>query len=169
MKRLATLFVLLELLSGCVTPTQMKMDEEVDRLCAIDGGLKIYETVGLPPEKFNKYNQINFYKPTQGENTLGPEYIWKRDVKYLQSGGDPNADPRMWRYHVEVIRRADSRVLGEFTSYTRYGGDPRFIFEHFGGHSSHYSCPENVGEVPLIDGVFFKKETNAGSVNMGNK
>lgn len=165
MKRLAGVLLALELLTGCVlpriTPTQMKMDAEVDRLCAIDGGLKIYETVCLPPEKFNKYNQINFYRPTQGENTLGPEYIWKSDTKYLQPGEEPSANPRMWRDHVQLFRRSDGRLLGEFTRYTRYGGDPRFLSEHFfGGQSSHYSCPEeNVGDVPLIDGVFIKNET----------
>lgn len=158
--RLLLLIIMITSCTGCVTYTQMMMDAEVDRLCAIDGGLKIYETVSLPPEKFNKYSQINFYKPTQGENTLGPEYIWKRDVKYLQPGGDPSADPRMWRYHVEVSRRADGRILSEFTRYTRYGGDSRFLSEHFfGGQSSHYSCPEeNAGEVPLINGMFIKNE-----------
>jgi hypothetical protein len=65
----------------------------VDRLCAKDGGLKIYETVTLPPEKFNEYNQINFFRATEHENALGPDYIWKDDEIYLQPGGDPNANP----------------------------------------------------------------------------
>jgi len=77
MKRLASLLLALELLTGCTSYAKMKMDAEVDRLCAIDGGLKIYETVSLPPEKFNKYGFINFVKFTKGENALGPEYIWK--------------------------------------------------------------------------------------------
>ncbi len=58
MKRLAALLILLELITGCVTWPQIQMVAEVDRLCAIDGGLKIYETVSLPPEKFNEYGQI---------------------------------------------------------------------------------------------------------------
>ena len=55
------------------------LDYQVRELCAKDGGVKVYETVTLPPDKFNQYGQINFYKPTQGENTLGSEYIYKWD------------------------------------------------------------------------------------------
>jgi hypothetical protein len=29
-------------------------DAKAYRLCAIDGGVKVYETVKLPPEKFNQ-------------------------------------------------------------------------------------------------------------------
>ncbi|MCL2075403.1 MAG: hypothetical protein FWH15_02970 [Betaproteobacteria bacterium] len=34
-------------------------DAEVNRLCAIDGGVKVYETVTLPPEKFNEWGNID--------------------------------------------------------------------------------------------------------------
>ncbi len=160
MKRLAALLVLLELITGCSTLTQMQMDAEVDRLCAIDGGLKIYETVTLSPEKFNKYNQINFYHPTKGENALGTEYIWKWDVKYLQPGGDPKADPRMGRDHFMVFRRSDGKLLGESISYSRYGGDPRWLNEFYGGPpESHHRCLEDrTGDVPLLDHIFVRSE-----------
>ena len=48
-------------------------DAEVRRLCAIDGGVKVYETVKLPADKFNQWGQVNFYKPDQGESALGSE------------------------------------------------------------------------------------------------
>jgi hypothetical protein len=157
MKRLASLLLALELLTGCISFTKMEMDAEVDRLCAIDGGLKIYETVSLPPEKFNKKNHINFYHPSKGENALGPEYIWKWDVKYLHPGGDPNASPRMWRDHLQVIRRSDGKLLGEYISYARYGGDSHFFNELIGGPpESSYSCPKDYKDV--LDGVFIKSE-----------
>jgi len=35
----------------------------------------VYETVELPAEMFNRWGQINFFQPTQGENALGPEYL----------------------------------------------------------------------------------------------
>ncbi|MBP9101513.1 MAG: hypothetical protein KBF68_09110 [Nitrosomonas sp.] len=31
-----------------------RLDREVKRLCAIDGGIKVYETVKLPAERFGK-------------------------------------------------------------------------------------------------------------------
>jgi hypothetical protein len=34
-----------------------RLDAEAQRLCAIDGGVKVYETVVLPPEKFNELGQ----------------------------------------------------------------------------------------------------------------
>jgi hypothetical protein len=158
MKRLASLLLALELLTGCVSCSKMKMDAEVDRLCAIDGGIKIYETVSLPPEKFNKYGQINFYHGNL-KNTLGSDYIWKWDVKYLHPGGDPNASPRMWRDHFQIIRRSDGKLLGESISYSRYGGDSRFLNELMGGPpESHHRClEEETGNVKLNDGVFIKQ------------
>ena len=35
-----------------------RLDREVKRLCAIDGGIKVYETVKLPAERFDQYGQI---------------------------------------------------------------------------------------------------------------
>ena len=159
MKRLASILLALELLTGSVFAGQMRLDAEVDRLCAIDGGLKIYETVTLPPEKFNKYGFINFVKFTKGENTLGSDYIWKNHQKFLHPGGDPNANPRMWRSHYQIFRRSDGKLLGESISYSRYGGDSRFFNELIGGPpESHHGClEEETGDNKLIKGVFIKQ------------
>lgn len=157
MKRIAALLFTFGLMAGCATSTQRQLNAEVDRLCAIDGGLKIYETVKLPPEKFDQHNQVNFYHPTQGENSLGPEYIWKLEVKYLHPGGDPKASPRMWRFHAQVLRRSDGHLLGESVSYSRYGGDPFDLSKYSGAPESHYSCPKDgVGDRDLLDGIFKK-------------
>jgi hypothetical protein len=160
MKRLSAGLLTLGLMAGCATASQRQLDAEVDRLCAVDGGLKIYETVRLPPEKFNKYNQINFYHPGRDENALGPEYIWKYETRYLHPGGDPKTNPRMWRDHIRLFRRSDGHLLGESINYSRYGGDPRFLAEYSGAPESHYSCPEKgTGEVRLFEGVFIKNDT----------
>lgn len=124
--------IMAAMLSACATPSQMMADAEVDRLCAIDGGVKVYETVTLPPEKFNKGGFPNFFRPTQKENALGPEYIFKWERTYLRKG-----DPVILRQHHEVIRRTDGKLLGETTLYQRGGGDllsPPF-------ESSGYTCP----------------------------
>ena len=57
------------LLTGC---EKARFDQQVKELCAKDGGVKVYETVKMPAEKFNQWGQINFFKPTQGENALVP-------------------------------------------------------------------------------------------------
>jgi hypothetical protein len=64
--------VILFLLTACASgSSKRELDAEVDRLCAIDGGIRVYETVTLPPDKFNERGEITFYKPTQKENALG--------------------------------------------------------------------------------------------------
>lgn len=125
------------LLSGCATPSQIVADAEIKRLCAIDGGIKVYETVKLPPEKFNEWGQVNFFKPTQGENALGPEYIFKWEIEWFVSPKDPAShDFRMSRQYFSVIRSIDRKLLGETVIYGRGGGDiPGAWFP------SGYGCP----------------------------
>lgn len=118
-------------------------DAEVNRMCREDGGVKVYETVRLPAERFDKYGQVNFYNPTQGENALGADYLLKTDVQFIQSG-----NPSLRRYHVQVIRYRDGFLLGESIGYDRGGGD-------FPGpwQPSSFSCPKHHGEA-VIDKVF---------------
>jgi hypothetical protein len=131
------------LLGGC---EKARLDEEVKRLCAKDGGIKAYETVKLPPEKFNQWGQPNFYDPTQGENALGPEYSYKFDIHYYRTG-----NPQMSRYHIQVIRRSDGKLLGEAISYGRGGGDVPSPM-----HDSTFSCPSSneASEIALFKQIF---------------
>ncbi len=94
------------------------LDHQVRELCAKDGGVKVYETVKLPAAKFNQWGQPNFYDPTQGENALGSEYVFKEEQYYYRKG-----NLEMSRYHYQVFRRSDGKVLGETISYQRCGGD----------------------------------------------
>ena len=132
MKTLIPLLLLLPLATACASgPSKAELDAEVKRLCAIDGGVKVYETVKLPPDKFNQWGQVNFYKPTQGENALGPEYIFKTERYYYKNG-----NPTLIRHHYQVFRRADERLLGETISYGRGGGDAPGPWE-----PSSFTCP----------------------------
>jgi hypothetical protein len=158
MKQFASALLALALLTGFTSYTKMKMDAEVDRLCAIDGGIKVYETVRLPAEKFKKNGDINFYVGSGGENWLGPDYVWKSKTTYLQPGRSENANPRMWRTQDQIIRRSDGKLLGESIYYARYGGDSRLLNELIGGPpESSYSCPK--GSIDVIGRVFIKAET----------
>ncbi|MGN2393270.1 hypothetical protein, partial [Pelomicrobium sp. G1] len=108
------------------------LDAEVRRLCAIDGGIRVYEQVKLPAERFNQWGQINFYRPDQGENALGAGYLFKSNVYYYRQG-----DPMMSRRQYQVIRRSDNKLLAEVVIYGRGGGDLPGPW-----HGSSFRCPD---------------------------
>jgi len=174
-------FLLLTLLflPGCSKNfSQMRMDAEMHGLCEKDGGIRVYETVRLPPEDFNKYGQIDFYHPTQGENSLGPEYIWKEETKTLHSEGDGlTGDDLLYalqlvRCHGQLYRRSDGKLLGEYISYYRRGGDSKFYMLRVLGGPPPTSdgCPEikgsigvgMIGSVDLFNSVFIKDDSRRG-------
>ena len=146
MNRVFPLCLILSIAAGCATPSQMLVDAEVKRLCAIDGGVKVYETVKLPVDKFNQWGQINFYKPTQGENALGPEYVYRSASLSLRQG-----DPNLRKDHVQIFRRSDMKLFGEATTYVRGGGDLPGPWQ-----PSAFSCPEGsiANGVVLMNKIF---------------
>ncbi len=167
------LLLTLLFLAGCSKNfTQMQMDAKMHALCEKDGGIRVYETVRLPPEDFNKYGQIDFYNPTQGENSLGPKYIWKWEMKTLYSegegltGDDLTYALDLIRYHGQLYRRSDGKLLGEYISYARRGGDSKFFMLSVGGPPpTHDSCPKgktgeyNIGPNKLFGAVFIKDDS----------
>ena len=133
MKMIISLLLLLPLAAACASgPSKAELDAEVNRLCAIDGGVKVYETVKLPADRFDKRQHfINFYRPTQEENALGPEYLFKQNIFYYRRG-----NPEMTRQHYQISRRSDGKLLGETILYGRGGGDlPGPWYE------SGFNCP----------------------------
>lgn len=148
------MLLLLPLATACASgPSKSGLDAEVKRLCALDGGIKVYETVRLPPEGFNQWGQINFYKPTQGENALGEEYILKIERHEIVKG-NPSYDPTeisMSRTHSRVIRKSDLKLLGETVMYLRVGGDPPGT-----SHTTSFTCPDvrEQGEAGLFRRIF---------------
>lgn len=126
------------------------LDAQVRELCAKDGGIKVYEAVKLPPEKFDKWGMVKPYDPTQGENALGSEYFFGRDTHYFRRG-----NPEIWRTHIQIVRRVDNKMLGEATRYSRRGGDLPGPW-----HESSFACPVEAGQEALIQSIF--KSTNEG-------
>ena len=119
-------------------------DTKVGALCAKDGGIRIYETVELPAEKFNRWGQPNFYQPTQGENALGSEYIFRSEKIYYR-----RTDPKVSRRIYQVIRQSDNKLLGESVFYCRSGGDLHALW-----HGSSFRCPEDGGIIPFFAKIF---------------
>ncbi|WP_108698891.1 hypothetical protein [Nitrosomonas oligotropha] len=92
-----------------------RLDREVKRLCAIDGGIRVYETVKLPAERFDQYGQIRV--PVKWLAEPGDEYYYKGSTSYLIKGNPELLQLRTWIYH-----KSDNRLLGESTVYMRRGG-----------------------------------------------
>lgn len=127
-------------------------DRQVRELCAKDGGVRVYETVRLPPEKFNQWGQPNFYRPDQGENALGKDYLFKIRKPDFDSW---RGNPTVFRYHYEVIRRSDNKLLGETISYGRGGGDLPGPW-----YGSKFHCPDHdeSSEIAMLMRIFISYE-----------
>ncbi len=115
-------------------------DTLVNRMCREDGGVRVYETVRLPPERFDKWGMVKPYDPTQRENALGPEYIFKEETHYYRRG-----NPELWSTHVQIVRKSDNKLLGESKYYLRRGGDLPGPW-----HESSFSCPKNLGLIEKV-------------------
>lgn len=126
-----------------VAGKKMYYDAKVRELCAKDGGTRVYERVMLPEENFNRSGQPNFYRPGEGENSLGPEYVFKEHIYHYRP-----SDPEVLREHQWVFRRSDEKLLGEGIIYIRRGGDLPGPWHH-----SWYTCPER-GDMNLLEQIF---------------
>lgn len=146
--RMKPVFLFLSTLavSGCSTPTQMMLDAEVKRLCAIDGGMKVYEKVTLPASRFNQFGAIQI--PDKANAKPTDDYYYEWSVKYYREGS-----PTLRRDHFIIIRRSDEKVLGEDVSYARRGGDIKGPW-----HDSSYRCPDMEKHLSLESAVFVKEE-----------
>ena len=121
-----------------------RLDREVERLCAIDGGIKVYETVKLPAERIDQYGQISI--PYKKNVTPGDEYYYESSTVYLIKG-----NPELRQYISKIYRRSDDRLLGESTSYSRIGGDMPGPWQ-----PSSFMCPADEGFNYLMKQIFIK-------------
>ena len=134
------------ILSGCSKGpmAKAKLDAEVKRLCAIDGGGKVYEVVRLPADKFDKYGGLRI--PFKQDRKPTDKYYVEWDVQHLLNG-----NPSMRRDHFLVYRTSDGKLMGEAISYGRKGGDMPGPW-----HDSSFRCPQNSGDQDLVRRVFIK-------------
>jgi hypothetical protein len=141
------------LLAGC---ERWVLDRQMEEMCSKDGGIKVYERVALPASEFNnlgqplaKYGRL----AKRFEEQLGPQYRYV--LQQTVVAGRPDADPergegRVTRMHESVFRRADGKLLGEYTWYDRGGGDGIT----FGFQPSGKSCPKPA--VSLVNSIFYR-------------
>jgi hypothetical protein len=152
MKLLHLTALFLPILSACTSGQIAKaiLDEEVSRLCKIDGGIRVYETVMLPPEKFNKRGSINFNIPKKEKAKDEDEYFFEWRIEILKKD-----TPSLSRSRYKIIRRNDDKTLGESIRYSRGGGD-------FPGpwQGSSFSCPDPTDPPSLEESIFFRGEND---------
>ena len=134
-------FTALLVLTGC---EKGRLDDEVRRLCAIDGGVKVYETVDVPEQRRDVAKPV----PLKSHAKAFDEYFYEWDLIYLRE-----RSPQMWRNHFRLYRRADGKLLGESISYGRRGGDlPGPL------HESSFLCP-NDADISHVEALVFKRHT----------
>lgn len=138
------------LLTSCER-AKTKLDQEVDRLCALDGGARIYETVKLPKENFGSNGEVfpQFRHLYLKGGHLGPDYFEVTDNKLIADG-----DAALQRTRVAVVRKADGKVMAEFVDYKRSGGDFPGPWE-----PSRKSCPQSSSSGDFYQKIFIKEGT----------
>ncbi|WP_459950299.1 hypothetical protein [Denitratisoma sp. agr-D3] len=149
MRLLISILLLLGLAACSTSPSKAELDAEVRRLCAMDGGVKVYEKVKLPPEKYNKlldkFGRLKI--PRKNEAKASDEYYDECEVHYYMKGNPELSRDKCW-----IVRRSDGKILGELVIYGRGGGD-------FSGpwHGSSFMCPEPT-QLPHFETAIFVKE-----------
>ena len=144
------LVILLTLTTTGCERAKTRLDREVDRLCAIDGGVRIYETVTLPKEDFGPDGEVfPQFKGRPGERgRYGADYWDSLEVTVLIAG-----NPSLQRHRVAMRRRSDDKVLAEIIDYKRGGGDLPGPWE-----PSHYACPQSIQTGDFYRRIFLPKE-----------
>lgn len=152
MKYLIPILCALPFVAACAGgPSKSDLDDEVRRLCAIDGGVKVYETVMLPAERFDKYGNVRI--PQKKNAKASDEYVYELEARTISHGKpDDGGAAVMWRDHFKFYRVKDSKLLGEDISYARRGGDIPGPW-----HPSSFRCP-GITNNSSIEKLIFLRE-----------
>lgn len=104
------------------TPEKDRLDAEAKRLCAIDGGIKIYETAVLPRDKFHEKGTP---KVPIGNDNTGFGYLSRGTQEHLagQIGQQAGDGAGLKRFTTQIVRSTDGKVMGESRVYGRHGGN----------------------------------------------
>lgn len=129
--------------AACASVSKSELDAEVKRLCATDGGIKVYEKVEYPREKFDRFGTIDISSKNYAKaNDL---YYYELETQYYRRG-----NPELRRDRFLIYRAADHKLLGEAVSYARRGGDLPSPM-----HESSFRCPSDGGVSALKKQVFW--------------
>lgn len=152
MKKLNLIAMLLAVLAlaGC---EKYALDRQMEELCEKDGGVKVYETVTLPPEMFDQWGDpFPGWRGRKPEDRLGPDYLYEKETTHIKRGDAFKGEGELRRTVVRIYRRSDRKLMGEAVAYGRSGGD----FIPF-AHPSSKHCPiYKTDDEWVIKSVFVK-------------
>ena len=137
------------LLSGC---EKYELDRRMEELCKKDGGVRVHETVELPKNQFNDLGSPfskEYAQAKRQEDRLGSDYRFVTNVEILKDGDALKGQGELMRFHEQIFRRSDGKLLGESMLFGRSGGD----FIAF-AHPTSDSCPRQQNTMTLIKSVF---------------
>lgn len=141
-------------LVGCAlpTPTRLRLDAQLAKLCAKDAGVTIYETVPRPRSAFNEYGHI---KPILGQfdRLYGDDLVYEIETNDFVPGPNDGMRPRLLRHETRMHRRSDGKLLGKEVSYARIGGDVMNP-----GQPTVKSCPPRGTPDDLLARLFVRVE-----------
>lgn len=121
-------------------------DRQVRELCAKDGGVRAYETVRLPYERFDKWGNVGI--PNKRYAKSSDEYYFESEDYYFRQGNSNLLRSRSW-----IVRRSDGKVLGESIRYARAGGDLPGPWER----GTSFNCPAIAGAEGKLESSIFLK------------
>jgi len=130
-------------------------DMQVRRLCALDGGVKVYETVELPADQFDSSGRVHI----RGDKILvGSGYTVRTQQHYYKKGDVPvGNNSSMLQFRVAIVRNSDGKILGESIVYQRAGGG---FLDQLADAPSHFECPSiaESDEYAVMKRVFIATE-----------
>ncbi len=127
-----------------VAGKKMYWDAKVREMCAIDGGVKVYETVAFTSDLLDNFGRINI--PDKKNLKSSDKYFSEWTITHIRK-----KKPSVTRYKVKIVRRSDGKILGESISYGR-GGD---LYGPW--HPSSFTCPDPVNGNKFEISIFVKE------------
>jgi hypothetical protein len=119
------------------------LNAQMAELCKKDGGVKIYETVKLPPEMFDEHGLLRSTKRVKEDGNyvmyFGNDYVSVSEEIDIKTGDLQKGEGQLSRVHDFIRRLSSNKVLGESVVYRRAGGD-----RWNAGMSSQAICPESI-------------------------
>jgi len=113
-------------------------DWKVRQLCAVDGGVKVYETAPLKPEMLDWAGKIDI--PEKNKMKTTDEYYGEFKIDYYRKG-----TPSVRRNCYRIIRLIDNKIMAESVRYERGGGQLIGPWHPSGSH-----CPTESSDIETL-------------------
>ena len=139
--------IILFLLVAYYEGTKAYWDYRVREMCAIDGGVTVYEKVNISYELYNLMPKVAGFPVIPLKGYFGkdfPAFFIKNNVTIRKRG------PKLIRFEKIVKKRVDGKTIGKIVSYARIGGDvPTGL-----SSVTTYSCPNSI-QIYAAENKFF--------------